>query len=209
MCELAIPLGGGRDRDGSLTWLSRQRLEKAAELYKSGKASKVLALGGHYSTYRPNAIRFKEAGARLRAKYLMALGISRKDIVLAPNGGDTMKEAFASRKAVQKQGYKKILLVTSDKHMKRALFIFRRIFGGEIKIIGVKVPCGDILNSDEEREYYQLVNKFLGSFPKEIPDPDLDRWIMDHRDYYDKHQAIHDKYHPRGQESQAYAGVKD
>jgi uncharacterized SAM-binding protein YcdF (DUF218 family) len=209
MYDLAIPLGGGRNNDGSLTWLSKQRLEKAAEVYKLGKTSKVLALGGHYSTYRPNAIRFKETGARLRANYLMALGVNRRDIVLAPNGGDTMKEAFASKKAVQKLGCKKILLVTSDKHMRRALFIFRRIFGGKIKIIGVKVSCGDILNGDEEREYYQLVTKFLDSFPKEIPDPDLDRWVDDHRDYYDKHQAIHDKYHPSGRESQAYGGVKN
>ena len=207
--EIGIVLGGGRTNSGVLTELSKQRLKKACELYEHGVIVKVAALGGHYSTYSPNAIFFERSGADIRKDYLHSHGVPFENIILVPNGRDTILEAFACREVIRKSEVKRILIVTSDKHMKRALFIFRRIFGENFTIKGEEVSCGDILDENEEKEYLNLVREFLDNFSEEIPDPDLKIWIKNQKDYYHRHKKIHDKYHSKGKESQAYMGVRD
>lgn len=76
-----------------------------------------------------------------------------------------------------------------------------------VAIEGSAVPCGDLLNEAEEREYLTLVHRFLDSFPEGIPDPNMETWIKDQAEYYRQHTEIRDKYHPAGKESQAYIGV--
>jgi uncharacterized SAM-binding protein YcdF (DUF218 family) len=206
--DAIIVLGGGRTNDGGLTELSRQRLDKGSELYKQGVAPKVFALGGPYSTYSPNAIRFDKTGADLRSEYLQSCGVSRNGIILIPDGRETMLEAFTSRTVVRDLGFKRIMLVTSDKHMERSLYIFRRIFGRNIEIDGSEVPCGDLLNEHEEKEYLAIVRAFLDAMPDDIPDPNFDTWFEVHEGYYRQHKEIHDRYHPAGKKSQAYMGVE-
>lgn len=206
--SVIIVLGGGRKNDGSLTELSIQRLERGCELYKKGVSQKVFALGGHYSTYSPNSIYFPETGAELRKEYFCRHGVPEEDVILVPDGRDTMLEAFASRRVLRELGVGNIILVTSDKHMERAKYIFQRILGDGIYIRESKVPCGNILNKEEEREYLALVREFLERFPREIPDPNMESWIIDHPEYYLRQAEIHEKYHPEGKESQAYMGVE-
>lgn len=206
--DAIIILGGGRTNDGTLTELSIQRLERGAELYKQGVALRVFALGGPFSTYSPYSIRFEKTGSQIRSEFLESHGVPQENIIQVSDGRDTMLEAFASRKVVEEMSLKRILLVTSDKHMERSLYIFRRIFGKNIVVDGTGVPCGEILNEQEEKEYLKLVRGFLDSMPDRIPDPIMETWIEDHTDYYRRHRKIHDRFHPAGKESQAYMGVK-
>src|SRR3989338_4320078 len=112
-----IVLGGGRN-DKGLTALSTARLDKGWKLLQQGKAPKIFALGGHYSTYMEDAKYYEMTGAELRSNYLFGKGnVESKDIVLVADGRDTIYEAFASRKIARESGMKNILLVTSEKHM--------------------------------------------------------------------------------------------
>lgn len=133
-----------------------------------------------------------------------------KDIILVEDGRDTIGEAFASRSMSNKLKVKKILLVTSDKHMKRALWIFRRIFDKSVKIDGKPVSCGKLLNEDEEKEYFEITYDYFQKFPKNISNPKLDVWIQENKWLYEKFKQIHDKYHPLGgPRSQAYSGIRE
>jgi uncharacterized SAM-binding protein YcdF (DUF218 family) len=206
--DAIIVLGGGRNNSGDLTPLSTQRLDKGGELFKQGVSPKVFALGGYKSTYSPQAITFDRTGATLRSEYLQTLGVPIDSVVLVENGKDTIGEAFASREIARELNAKSLLVVTSDKHMERSLFIFRRIFGQDFQIDGSGVPCGDLLNSDEEKEYLGVVERFFSGLPENIPNPDPESWYQDHADLYQQYKEIHDRFHPTGKESQAYSGVR-
>jgi uncharacterized SAM-binding protein YcdF (DUF218 family) len=211
--DAAVILGGGRYDENTLTPLSIKRLDKGLELYQKGLFPKILLPGGKYSTYSPNAIEFDKTTAQLRKEYLLSLGnIKEEDILLVEDGRDTIYEALAVRKKSNELDYKTLLLITSEKHMPRALYIFRRIFGDDIQIddgdgLG-QVNTGDILLDAEEKEYLSAVKDLFSNKPNDIPDPkSWDEWYLQNKSLYDEFKIIHDKFHPPGKESQAYAGV--
>lgn len=208
--DAIIILGGGRTNDGNLTTLSRQRLDEGLKLYKEGVALKIFALGGYYSTYNPNSIAFDISGAKIRSDYLIARGANPNDVVLVEDGRDTIYEAFASREKAKELGLKRLLVVTSDKHLERAIYIYKRIFGKSFEIEGQGIPCGDLLNETEEKEYLHLVQIFFASFPEEIPMPvSWEDWYAAHKKLYDSYKEIHTKYIGGGKETnQAYMGIK-
>lgn len=206
--DAIIVLGGGRDNQGNLTPLSIQRLDKGVELYQQGEARKVFALGSYFSVPGSKAIRFEQTGAQLRKNYLVVEGVPPENVVMVEGGRDTIGEAFVSRKKVRELGLRKLLLVTSDKHMVRALWIFKRIFGEGFEIEGRGVPCGDLLNENEEREYLEVAKKFFKKFPKDIPEPNSETFYNDFRELFEEYDKIHKKYFPPdGPECQAYMGI--
>ena len=206
--DAAIILGGGRYNNDKLTPLSIQRLDRGYNLYKKKVVPKLITLGGRYSTYSPKAIKFDKTCAQLRKEYLITLGVNAKDIIKIEDGRDTICEAFAAREQLKKLKLTNLILITSDKHMKRALWIFNRIFGKKFSIIGEEVSCGNILIPEEEKEYFEVTKKLFKKFPQDIPMPNLLTWFKDQAELYIKFKKIHDKYHPPGKESQAYVGVK-
>jgi len=209
--DAIIVLGGGRTNNGTLTNLSTQRLVKGAELYKEDLASKVFALGGVYSTYNPNAIKFDRSGAELRRDFLIEQGVKPDDIIEVAEGRDTIFEAFVSREKARELGLKKLLVVTSDKHLDRALLIYKRIFGKDFVIEGNGVHCGDLLNEGEESEYLELVKKFFLHLPEDIPIPESwGQWYEDNIELYEGYREIHKRYLTDGVETnQAYMGVRE
>jgi len=206
--DAIVILGGGRDNTGELTPLSTQRLDAGYDLYKKGLAPRIFALGGHKTTYSPYAIAFDKTGAELRRDYLVRLGAPVDAVVMVKDGKDTIGEAFASRKAAGELDLHSLLVVTSDKHIERSLFVFKRIFGRGYKIEGSEVPSGDLLNDAEEKEYLAVLRHFFETLPEDIPDPDPEKWHEEHAELYRQYKEIHDRYHPPGKESQAYMGVK-
>ncbi len=209
--DAIIVLGGGRDTEGNLTNLSKRRLDAGCAAYHEGLSRKIFALGGLMSTYNPNAIQFAKTGADLRSEYMIEKSVAPEDIIKVVGGRDTIGESFVSRDAAEKLGLKKLLLVTSDKHMERALYIFKRIFGPDYEIDGKEVPCGDMLNAKEEKEYLEVTRKLLESLPQEIPTPESwDAWKEKHKYLYEVFKEIHEKYMKGEVETnEAYMGVRD
>jgi uncharacterized SAM-binding protein YcdF (DUF218 family) len=209
--DVMIVLGGGIDNDGNLTNLSTQRLDLACKLYQKAVAPKIFAIGGPYSTWNPRAIKFERTGADIRSEYMQKKGVDPAHIVKVENGRDTITEALATRKALHGSEFRKLLVVTSDKHMERSLFIFRRVFGPEYTIGGAEAPCGDLLNTEEERDYLAVAEKLFSALPKTVPDPEnWESWYQEHVDVYDDYQKIHTKYVQGAIETnQAYMGIKN
>lgn len=212
--DAIIVLGGGRFNDGSLTPLSTVRLDKGMELYRDGISDHLLAMGGEYSTYRPGAIRFNDTGAVLRKNYYMDHGVPENAIISIDwECRDTIGEAFALRKKAKELGLRNFALVTSEKHMERALFLFQRILGKDFTVYGdenTAANTGDLLDSAEEKEYLALWKEAFSTLSEDIPDPEnWSEWYKGMETYYLRHKEIHDRFHPAGKESQAYSGVKE
>jgi uncharacterized SAM-binding protein YcdF (DUF218 family) len=106
------------------------RATRAAQLFKSGMAPRILASGRLLRPY---------AGiAELMEHDLKAQGVPANAIVpLAHRATNTREEAGADTQEIALHGWKRVLLVTSNYHTRRADYIFARTLpkGTELRVI--------------------------------------------------------------------------
>jgi uncharacterized SAM-binding protein YcdF (DUF218 family) len=124
--DIIIILGCGVDKQGVISRITKERLDFFLE--KQNKFSDMpILLSGRCSGLEMNKSKITEAQAM--KKYLVAKGINSTRIYLEIKSLDTVSNAVFSKKIVKKhKNWKHILLITSDWHMKRALWIFKKIF---------------------------------------------------------------------------------
>jgi len=101
-----------------LTGEPGERTFKALELYKSGAASRILVSG---------------TGQELYAERLVLAGVPKEAITVEPRSRNTKENAEFSIPLLKREGCKRVLLVTSWYHSRRALACFRH-FGGDLEI---------------------------------------------------------------------------
>ena len=143
--EAIVLLGGGMGADTNLSSYaeiasSADRVWQAVRLYKAGKAPKIISTG------------FCPRESTL--PFLNDLGI-QDDYVTLIYARNTEEEA----KAVEKLGFKKILLVTSAWHMKRARLMFEKYAQG------IEVVC-----APADFEYTKITRRGLSPLML-LPDP--------------------------------------
>ena len=128
--DVIVLLGGASRGDthlSSLGDLNQQadRLVHAVALYKAGKAPLLLVTGG------------ATLGARSEAKIisdlLEVMGVPRRAILLEEKSRDTHQNALYTTQMLKDLGVRKILLVTSAFHMRRAEALFTA--SGELEVI--------------------------------------------------------------------------
>ncbi|HEY9076935.1 MAG TPA: ElyC/SanA/YdcF family protein [Anaerolineaceae bacterium] len=108
---VAVVFGAGLQRDGTPSPVLRDRVSTAVDLYKEGKIQKILMSGDNrYITYN-------EPGA-MRA-FAIDLGIPADDIILDYAGRRTYDTCYRAKVIF---GLKRVILVTQDFHLPRALF---------------------------------------------------------------------------------------
>ncbi|MEU7863285.1 YdcF family protein [Nonomuraea sp. NPDC049141] len=205
--EAAVILGGGLDKNGKLTKLGTDRLDKGAELWRSRPTTRLIVMGGHYWWWSPRAERSEQLTSQLRAEYLLSAGVPEDAIVQADGEArDTISEAFVASVAIAELSVGGVALVTSDKHMYRAFYVFTRVLGPEIPLIPVEVPCGDLLNDEEEAAYLSATRREiepLGS-PVAVP-PSWEEWYRKHEEMYEEFARIREHFAAQeGAASQAY-----
>ena len=101
-------LGGGADR-----------IIHAARLFKARKAPLLLLSGGNAPGY--------QSEAEAMADILQLMGIPAEKMLLETQSRNTQQNAIYTQKILQRQGIRKVLLVTSASHMRRAVAIFTGI----------------------------------------------------------------------------------
>jgi uncharacterized SAM-binding protein YcdF (DUF218 family) len=133
-------LGGGINRDGTLPKFVKKRLEKAWGIFKTKKDSKIL-VSGKYSFLFPKDKLPKKTEAEAMRDYLLKLGVPKEKIYLEKKSKDTIGNAYYTKKLyfIPKKE-KEAIIVTSDFHLKRVKFIFKKIFGPKYKLKFVGVP---------------------------------------------------------------------
>ena len=108
--HVAIVFGAGLRRGGRPTPVLYDRVATAAELYRLGKAGKLLMTGDGVNNAETVSMRITA----------LEIGVPEKDIVLDPEGLDTYASCYRAKALF---GIERALLVTQNFHLPRALFI--------------------------------------------------------------------------------------
>ncbi|WP_243349642.1 YdcF family protein [Parabacteroides sp. FAFU027] len=101
---------------------SGDRLFQALELYKTGQVRKIVISGGS-----PNILIKEKPEAEYLKDYLSHIGVPDSDLCIEARSRNTYENAIYTQKAFSGQGWRKrIILVTSAFHMKRAQRCFEK-----------------------------------------------------------------------------------
>ncbi len=106
-----------------------ERVEYGVNLFKEGWArkDKIILAGG--------PLIWKYTWASLMKEHAMYLGVPKNAILLEDRSRTTEEDARFTKEILKEYGYRSCILVTSPYHSRRALKIFKKIMGDEIKII--------------------------------------------------------------------------
>ena len=125
MNGIVIVLGNGNDTRGNLLSTAVERCEQAILVYRRNPG-KILPTGGYGAHFN---VTDKPHAAYLR-QYLVARGVPEEDVIEPALSSTTIEDARLTRPIVDKYGVKRVILVTSDFHMRRAKYLFERTFQG-------------------------------------------------------------------------------
>ena len=107
-----------------------ERASRAADLYRERWAPRVIASGAQIRPYA--------SYADLIRRDLIERGVPPDAVVHFSNfGGNTREEAYAVRRLLRDRGWKRIVVVTSNYHTRRARYIYRRVLdpGMEVRVV--------------------------------------------------------------------------
>ena len=122
----------------------KERTQRAAELYKEGRASKIILTNdnqqGGWASDEQRNIPYQE----LAARWLRRQGVPDEAIETLPEPvSGTYEESVLLRRYAEGKGFHSVLIVTSAYHSRRALWTLRKVFADSAITIGLEaVPPG-------------------------------------------------------------------
>lgn len=135
--DCIIILGAAVREDGSLSMVLEERVNTGAELYKNGVSERILVSGDHSSAD------YNEVGAM--KEYMVGTGIP-EDVIFTDHAGfDTYDTMYRARDIFKA---KKVIIVTQEFHISRAVFIARSLGLDAYGVI-----------SDEGHRYFNLITE--------------------------------------------------
>lgn len=120
--QAVLLLGAKVKGDGRPSGILKDRIDTAIELYRSGKAGKILVTGDHGTK------QYDEVNAM--KNYLLENNIPRQDIFLDHAGFDTYDSLYRARDIFQAES---LIVVTQNFHLNRAIFIGKKL---DMNVIG-------------------------------------------------------------------------
>lgn len=149
--DVAVVLTGGTvEKRGDKTYYSKtvDRILQPLLLYKEGKVRKILISGGSglVSTQADSLYE-----GRALADLLRISGVPPEDILLEGRSRNTHENALFTKQVLARTSYRKVLLVTSAFHMRRAVGCFRK------EGIEVRPYPADFFSTDPELTADQIL----------------------------------------------------
>ena len=147
--EAIIVLSNLMNSRGELNYESTLRADKAGQIFKSNKLSKVITCGWNYR--KDSIIKIADAMANyLHTKHQIPL----ENLIRVIDSKDTVGDAVFTRKnIIPKYNFRRLLIITSDYHVKRTKEIFKFVYGDDFKLsfLGCDIPFeNDKLKSEKE-----------------------------------------------------------
>lgn len=164
--DAIIVLGGGINKDGSLPRVVKKRVDRAVELYKKGCASRLI-MSGKWGVN--SKITYPCTEAEAMEEYAVLCGARRDDVLVEKKSQDTLGNAYWSKITFLKPAkWNKFVVVTSDFHVKRAKYIFSKVFGPEYRMsfVGVRTNFSERSKQDEDTKFtfFELFLRFGRKF---------------------------------------------
>ena len=122
MADAIVVLGGRLNDDGTLRPVLRSRVEKAVELFKQGVAPVVIMSGKWTDQLKKDPVKTE---ARAMKEYAEELWVPEHAILVEEQSQNTIGNAYYTKKILAKRAWKDIVVVTSDFHLKRSLYLFK------------------------------------------------------------------------------------
>ena len=110
--DAIVVLGAGVTKKNNLPKMAKSRMDKAIELFSKGAAQLIIVVGK------------KEASVMKR--YAVRKGVSPSQIVKEPKSIDTISNATFTRRILEANKWRGIVVVTSDFHVPRARLFSKR-----------------------------------------------------------------------------------
>ncbi len=104
------------------------RADKGIELYQQGWAPKLILSGAALDDGPSNALAMREQA--------LVAGVPAKNIYIDEKSQNTYQNAENTKKILDEMGAKKIILVTSPYHQRRADQTFEKVLGKDYIVIG-------------------------------------------------------------------------
>lgn len=113
--DAVVVIGGGAGETGLLGSGHDERASRAIELYLQGHAKKIVICSGEVQTFSEWEV--------MRA-IALTKGVKDSDILIVSRGGGTQQMIMDAARLVRANRWKRILLVSSPYHMKRAVLVW-------------------------------------------------------------------------------------
>lgn len=126
--DVIVVLGAALRPDGGPSPALERRVARGVRAFRDGLADHLLMSGG--------AARHPTPEAEAMAALALAHGVPAERIVLEPRSANTFQNALFSGAIMAERGWRRAAVVTDPFHMRRALFVFRRL---GIPAIGLRV----------------------------------------------------------------------
>jgi hypothetical protein len=197
--DAIVVLGGGVLPDGTLPPVARARVERAVELFEGGVAPRIIFSGRCGLSAPEPAV--TEAAAM--ATYAGHFGVPREACLLEEDAKDTLGNAyFTWTRHLEPNGWTSIRVVTSDFHLSRAAWVFRKILGAGFDFALVAAPSGLSPRELIDRALEECkITIFLNEWLEALGDADedaLDRLMAnEHPGYADAPTLTHEEMRSR------------
>lgn len=163
--DAIVILGGGITAEGVLSHATRERLDCFLKKRKALSRASII-LSGRWSGFMKVEPRITEA--QEMKEYLIKHGVGAHQIIIESESLDTISNAVFVRQVVDRhRHWKKILLITSDWHMERALWIFQRILVKSYKVTPLSIVSEKA--TKERRDYEKYLLAVAKRFLKDPP----------------------------------------
>lgn len=130
---ILVVLGYPAEDSGTPSLILKSRLDKAIEIYKTGKAKKVILTGA--------AVENEHIESDIMANYCRLHGIPENDIFKESDARNTYENARMVKRIMQKIEYEHVIVVTSSFHKLRAKLFFSKQLD-DVEIISAPFPSG-------------------------------------------------------------------
>lgn len=152
--DAIIILGGGIEANGELKIPPKERLEELLK-HKELAGVPVIISGRHGFSidYKPPTTE-----AHAMRDYLKMRGWPSK-IYIEEESLDTIGNAYFSKQIIDRRGWRNILILTSDYHMERTQWIFRKIFNDGYKLEFLSAPSIKFQEKQEKEKRALAVTK--------------------------------------------------
>ena len=128
--DCIVVFAGGVGESGQVGQGYEERVKYAVDFYKNGYAENLIFSSGYMYFYKEPVIMKALA---------VSLGVPENAVTLETNSKSTYENVKFTFELLNKSGYKKILLVSSPYHMKRAALVFNKIAKG-LDVVYTPVP---------------------------------------------------------------------
>jgi uncharacterized SAM-binding protein YcdF (DUF218 family) len=128
--DAIVVFAGGVGESGKAGGGYQERVKQAVDLFREGKATRLIFSSGYVFAFQE---------AEVMRGLAVAHGVPGSAIILETKAANTYENVAFVREILDTQGWRRILLVSSPYHMRRAVLTWRKV-AKDITVIPTPVP---------------------------------------------------------------------